>query len=49
VAASTGYPEDLEVKDNNDPTIPFVHVLGTIASPAKRNFADPNLIQPHRG
>lgn len=27
--------------DNNDPNAAEVHVLGTVAAPAKRNFADP--------
>jgi hypothetical protein len=35
-------PLDYEnVGDNNDPNAAEVHVLGTVAAPAKRNFADP--------
>ena len=35
------FSEEVEVKhDNNDPSAPYVHVLGTIASPAKQNFAE---------
>lgn len=32
--------DDLGFKDNNDPNAPEVHVLGTIAAPAKRNTLD---------
>ena len=35
------FADDLEVKhENNDPSAPFVHVLGTIASPARQNYAE---------
>jgi hypothetical protein len=40
VAAPTDYKDNLGVKDNNDPNAPFVNVLGTIAAPARRNFAE---------
>jgi hypothetical protein len=30
-----------DVMDNNDPNAPEIHILGTIAAPARRNFADP--------
>lgn len=32
---------ETEALDNNDPNAPEVRVLGTVAPPAKRNFADP--------
>jgi hypothetical protein len=35
------FNDDLEIKhDINDPSAPFVHVLGTIASPAKQNVQE---------
>jgi hypothetical protein len=36
-------PQDFDnsLSDNNDPNAAEVHVLGTVAAPAKRNFADP--------
>ena len=39
------FKDDLSIAhDNNDPTAPFVNVLGTIASPARQNFAEKKTI-----
>lgn len=38
VAGNAGFADGLEVKLPNDPTAPEVHVLGTIAPPARQNF-----------
>lgn len=40
VAPAIDFDSSLEFKDNNDPNAAEVHVLGTIAAPAKRNQAD---------
>jgi len=48
VASQHEFKDDLGVRDNDDPSAPFVHVLGTIANPARRNFADPALPRPAR-
>jgi hypothetical protein len=35
------FAEEMDLKhDNNDPSAPFINVLGTIAAPAKQNFAE---------
>ena len=34
------FKDELEVPDNNDPNAPFVRVLGTVADPARQNFAE---------
>lgn len=39
VAAPQPFDDDLGVKNQNDPTAPFVHVLGTVAAPARQNVA----------
>jgi hypothetical protein len=36
---AAGFSDDLSVKTANDPTAEFVHVLGTVAAPARQNFA----------
>jgi hypothetical protein len=42
VAAPMPFEDGLGVKNQNDPTAPFVHVLGTIAPPARQNVAGTN-------
>lgn len=37
VAATPEFENDLSEKANGDPTAPFVHVLGTVAAPARQN------------
>lgn len=38
VAAPLDHNDDLGVRDNNDPNAPYIHVLGTIAAPARQNI-----------
>lgn len=40
VAAPAPFADDLTVKTQDDPTVPFVHVLGTVAPPARQNFVE---------
>jgi hypothetical protein len=40
VAQPKAFENDLGVYDNNDPEAPFVHVLGTVAQPARKNIAE---------
>lgn len=40
VAAPAPFGDDLGVKNQNDPTAPFIHVLGTVAPAARQNAAD---------
>jgi hypothetical protein len=35
-----GFSEDLDDLNASDPTKPFINVLGTVAAPARQNFAD---------
>lgn len=37
VAAPLPFEDDLDIKGQNDPTAPFIHVLGTIAPAARQN------------
>lgn len=39
VLADADFVEDLDIKTQDDPTAPFVQVLGTVAPPAKQNAA----------
>lgn len=36
------FADDLDVKNPHDPTAPFVHVLGSVAPPARQNYAENN-------
>lgn len=40
VAAAEPFHDDLGLKNQNDPTAPFIHVLGTVAPAARQNVAD---------
>jgi hypothetical protein len=42
VAAPVPFDDGLDIKNQNDPTAPFIHVLGTIAAPARQNVAGNN-------
>lgn len=37
VAAPPAFEDDLGIKNQNDPTAPFIHVLGTVHPPARQN------------
>ena len=39
VAADPGFSDDLTVNMPNDPTAPEIHVLGTVAPPARQNYS----------
>lgn len=44
VAAAPAFDDDLGIKNQNDPTAPFIAVLGTVHPPARQNVAANNAV-----
>ena len=42
VKAEPDFDDGLGIKNQNDPTAPFIHVLGTVAAPARQNVTGTN-------